>query len=142
MSINILLVDDEELFTDVLSERLESRGFEVKIANSGLNALKMIKEKTYDAIVLDLNMPEMDGMETLKKIMEYNSKLQIIFLTGQGTIEKGVEAVKLGALDFLEKPADLDKLVEKVKEASTKRILLYEKNREEELKDILQNKSW
>lgn len=142
MSINVLLVDDEELFTDVLSERLESRGFEVKIANSGLNALKMIKEKTYDAIVLDLNMPEMDGMETLKKIMEYDSKLQIIFLTGQGTIEKGVEAVKLGALDFLEKPADLDKLVEKVKEASTKRILLYEKKREEELKDILHNKSW
>ena len=79
---------------------------------------------------------------TLKKIMEYNSELQIIFLTGQATLQKGVEAVKLGALDFLEKPADLDVLVEKVKEASIRRIQLYEKNREEELKDILQKKSW
>ena len=142
MSIQVLLVDDEELFTDVLSERLISRGFKVEIANSGKNALKMIKDKTFDAIVLDLKMPEMDGIETLKKIIEYNSELQIIFLTGQATLQKGIEAVKLGALDFLEKPADLDTLVEKVKEASIKRIQLYEKNREEELKDILHKKSW
>jgi len=142
MSIRILLVDDEEEFTDILSQRLISRGFAVETANSGLKAIDLVKQKTYDAIVVDLSMPEMDGIETLKYILKQDQNLQIIFLTGHATVEKGVEAVKLGAKDFLEKPADLDLLIKKIEEASTKRILLFEKDKEDELKSILQNKSW
>ncbi len=142
MKITVLLVDDEEEYTELLSERMEARGYKVDVANSGPNAINEVKDKAYDAIVLDLSMPEMDGIETLKNIMKQNPDLQIIFLTGHATLEKGIEAVKLGAMDFLEKPVDIDKLLEKVNEASTKKILLYEKKKEEELKDILKRKSW
>jgi DNA-binding NtrC family response regulator len=142
MGVSILLVDDEEQFTQVLSERMEARGYDVEIANSGPIALKKVKEKIYDAIILDLAMPEMDGIETLKKMVEENPDLQIIFLTGHATLQKGIEAVKLGAMDFLEKPVDLEELLIKVKQASEKRIMLYEKRKEEELKDILKKKSW
>ena len=127
MSIKILLVDDEKDFTGVLSERMAARGFRVEIADSGPVAIEKVKEKSYDAIILDLAMPEMDGIDVLKILLKENTDLQIIFLTGHATLEKGIEAVKLGAVDFMEKPVDIDKLLEKVNEAKTKKDLLSEK---------------
>ena len=142
MSIKILLVDDEKDFTEVLSERMEARGFSVEIADSGPVAINKVKEKSYDAIILDLAMPEMDGIDVLKILLKENPDLQIIFLTGHATLEKGIEAVKLGAVDFMEKPVDIDKLLEKVNEAKTKRDLLSEKKTERDIKDILKKKGW
>ena len=142
MSIKILLVDDEKSFTEVLSERMEARGFSVDIADSGASAVKKVKEKLYDAIILDLAMPEMDGIEALKVILKYNPDLQIIFLTGHATLEKGIEAVKLGAVDFMEKPVDIEKLLEKVNEAKSKKDLLSEKKTAKNIKDILKKQGW
>jgi len=142
MSIKVLLVDDEKDFTEVLSERMEARGFRVEIADSGPVAINKVKEKSYDAIILDMAMPEMDGIDVLKILLKENSDLQIIFLTGHATLEKGIEAVKLGAVDFMEKPVDIDKLLEKVNEAKTKRDLLSEKKTENDIKDILKKKGW
>ena len=142
MSVKVLLVDDEEQFTEVLSERMEARGYSVEIANSGPVAIDKVKDKSYDAIILDLAMPGMDGIETLKNIITEKPELQIIFLTGHASLEKGIEAVKLGAMDFLEKPVDINKLMEKVKEATANRILLTEKKTEEDIKDILKKKGW
>ena len=113
----ILLVDDEAEFTSVLAERMEARGLQVDIAHSGEEALDKVREKTYDAIILDMLMPGMDGIETLKELRKINPDLQIILLTGYATVEKSVEAVKLGAMDFMEKPADFKKLLEKITEA-------------------------
>ena len=76
-------------------------------------------------------MPEMDGLETLKQLKEINPDLQVILLTGHGTIDKGVEAMKLGAMDFVEKPADFQELLEKIKKAKDKRMLLIEDMRRE-----------
>jgi DNA-binding NtrC family response regulator len=101
-----------------------------------------VKEKVYDAIILDLAMPEMDGIETLKRLFEVDKDLQIILLTGHATVEKGVEALKLGAVDFLEKPADISKLVGKINEAQRKRILLFEEDLDKKMSDIIKKKGW
>lgn len=138
----VLLVDDEEEFISVLSERMETRGIKVDTAASGKEALKKVEEGSYDAIILDLQMPEMDGIETLKRLQSKNPDLQIILLTGYATLEKGIEAVKLGAMDFLEKPADIHKLMEIIKEASNRKMMLVEKRAEDEIKKILKTKGW
>ncbi len=138
----VLLVDDEVEFTETLSERLKSRGLNVDSAKSGEEALKKINEASYDAIFLDLAMPGMDGIETLKSLLEKNPDLQVILLTGHATIDKSVEAVKLGAKDFLEKPVNIDKLLAKIREAETERMLIVEKRSQDEIQKILKSKGW
>jgi len=139
---NVLVVDDEEQFLKILSQRLESRGLKVDTSISGEEALKKVKGKEFDAIILDLVMPGIGGIETLKRIKAENPDLQIIMLTGYGTIEKGVEAVKEGAIDFLEKPADINKILKKIEEAKHKRVVLIQKKHEDQVKEIIQTKGW
>jgi len=135
-------VDDEEQFLKVFSQRLEGRGMKVDTATTGEDAVKRVKGKDFDAIILDLVMPGMGGIETLERIKRENPDIQIIMLTGHGTVEKGVEAMKAGAVDFLEKPVDLSKLMERVEEAKRKKILIVEKKHEEQIKEIVQSKPW
>lgn len=139
---NILLVDDEEEFLKVLSQRLEGRGMKVDTSTTGEAAIEKAKAKGFDAIVLDLAMPGVDGMETLKRIKNDNPDLQIIMLTGHATVDKSVEAIKEGAVDFMEKPVDLNKLLKKIEEAKNQRVLIVEKQHEEKIKDILKSKGW
>ena len=139
---DVLLVDDEEQFLKVLSQRMEGRGLKVDTSTSGEDAISRVKGKDFDAIVLDLAMPGMNGIETLKRIRSENPDVQIIMLTGHGSLEKGVEAIKAGAVDFLEKPADMNKIMEKIAEAKNKRVLLIEKKKEAHVKEILQTKGW
>jgi len=119
-----------------------SRGLDVDIADNGLTALEKIKVKSYDAVVLDLAMPEMDGIETLKQMLKLNPDLQIIFLTGNATLEKGIQAVKLGAVDFMEKPVNISKLLEKIDEAKSTKNHLNEEKMAKNIKDILKKKGW
>ena len=138
----VLLVDDEPEFVQVLSQRMESRGVGVDTAASGREALEKVRGKSYDAIILDLAMPEMDGIETLKRLLEDNPDLQVILLTGYATLQKGVEAIKVGAMDFLEKPAEIQELMEKIRKAKATRMLIVEKRAEEKIKSILETKGW
>ncbi|MFC1852573.1 response regulator [candidate division CSSED10-310 bacterium] len=138
----ILLVDDEQEFTEVLSQRLETRGMKVDVARNGLEALKKIEDHVYDVIIMDMVMPELNGIEALKRIRKSNPELQIILLTGHATLEKGIEAVKLGAMDFLEKPADIKKLMNKITEGRSKKMLHETKQLEDKIKDILSSKGW
>jgi len=139
---NVLVVDDEEQFLKVFSQRLEGRGLKVETSTSGEEAIKKAHGKDFDAIILDLAMPGMGGLEALKRIRSENPDLQIIILTGHGSVEKGVEAIKAGAVDFLEKPADVNKVMEKIAEAKHKRVVLVEKKHEEHIKEIIQSKAW
>jgi FixJ family two-component response regulator len=87
-------------------------------------------------------MPEMDGLELLKAIKKKRPELQVILLTGYASIGKGIEAMKFGAVDFLEKPADLKVLTEKIKEAQAHKMLIVEKQVEEKMKNIIRVKGW
>ena len=142
LAANVLLIDDEEQFLKVLGERLETRGLQVNTVTSGEDALTLIDDNNYDAIVLDLAMPGIDGIETLKLLKEKKPDLEIIMLTGHATVQKGVEAMKLGAEDFLEKPVELSVLLERISEAKNKRILILEKKSQEALKKIISTKAW
>jgi len=138
----VLIVDDEQEFAAALSERLEARGFRVDTAATGDDAAKKVQDRGYDAILLDLVMPGMDGIETLKRLLQVRPELQIILLTGHATLEKGIQAVKLGALDFLEKPADFDQLLQRIEAAKSNRLALVEKKCEDTIEQLLMKKPW
>lgn len=128
MSEKVLLVDDEVDFLEVMEERLVARGIEVSTSSTAEEALERIDRDLFDAVILDLQMPGMDGLEALKRIKERRPEIQVILLTGHATVEKGVEAIKLGAMDFVEKPADLEALSEKIIKAHKKKMLIVEKD--------------
>ena len=138
----VLLVDDEVEFVETLAERMQARGLDVQIATSGSEALAKVTKDAFDAIVLDLAMPGMDGIETLKRLHEVDPDLHIMLLTGQGTIQAAVEATKLGAMDFFQKPTAIDVLVEKIKEARSEKIMLAEKKSREHVEEILKTRGW
>jgi DNA-binding NtrC family response regulator len=138
----VLLVDDEAEFVEVLKLRLESRGIVVETAGTGAEALEKVKEHAFDAIVLDLVMPGMDGIETLQALRELNPDIQVIVLTGHGNVPSGIEAMKSGAMDFLEKPAKLEVLLAKLDEAQSKTEELEEQRIQESIDDILVTKGW
>jgi DNA-binding NtrC family response regulator len=138
----VLLVDDEVEFVRALAKRLKAKGLTVEASGDGESAVEKVKQSDFDVIVLDLAMPGMDGLETLKRLREVNPDLQVILLTGHGTIKLGVEAMKEGATDFLEKPAEFSELLAKIREASARRLVLVEKRREEQVADILRGRGW
>ncbi len=137
MSEKVLIVDDEEDFLEVMAERMKSRGMEVSTSTSAEEALVLIEKESFDAVILDFMMPGMDGIETLKAIKAAKPELQIILLTGHATVQKGVEAMKLGAMDVMEKPADLEILTEKIKIAKSEKTLIVEKKQDANIKSII-----
>ncbi|MCP3887647.1 MAG: response regulator [Desulfobulbaceae bacterium] len=142
LATKVLLVDDEIEFIEILSQRLETRGLKVIAATSGEKALVMTDDQNFDVAVIDFAMPGINGIETLKKIKEKRPDIEVIMLTGQGTIQSGIEAMKHGAIDYLEKPVDLKVLMEKIRLAKQQRMLALEKKSAEEVKNILKSKSW
>jgi DNA-binding NtrC family response regulator len=142
LNAKVLLVDDEDDFLNTLSQRLEVRGLKVTGATRGEEAVDLVDKQEFDAIVIDLAMPGMDGLETLKQIKENHPEAEIIMLSGQGSIKKSTEAMKLGAEDFLEKPVDIQELLKKIAEAKDKRILILQKKSKEEIENILRSKAW
>ena len=116
----VLLVDDEEDFVNSLSERLEMRDLGPKVALNGKQALESLDEDTPGVVVLDLKMPGMDGMEVLRRIRKAYPNVQVIILTGHGTDRDEEKAKKLGAFAYLQKPVDMDRLVDTLKKAHKK----------------------
>jgi DNA-binding NtrC family response regulator len=141
MAEKVLLIDDEKHFVEILSERMRSRGMEVTTATSAKQGLQKADTEYYDAIILDLMMPEMNGIEALVALREKNPDLQIILLTGYATMDVSIEAMKLGATDFLEKPIDIKTLTEKIKEAHAKKTILVEKRNREKIRQAVLGKS-
>lgn len=137
MSEKVLLVDDEMDFLEIMEERLTARGIDVSTSSSAEDALTRIDNDMFDAVILDLQMPGMDGLEALKQIRERRPEIQVILLTGHASVEKGVEAIKLGAMDFVEKPADLETLSEKISKAHKKKMLIVEKESRDRVVEAL-----
>ena len=142
MKEKVLLVDDEEEFVETLAERMRSRGMDVSTSNSGADALQLVDEEDFDVVVLDLKMPGIDGLEALKRIKHRRPDIQVVLLTGYASVADGVEAIKEGALEFLEKPVDLASLTDAIHKAKATKMVLVEKETEEKIREILHHKSW
>ena len=117
----VLLVDDETIFTKNMAKLLKFRGYEVAAVNSGDAAIRELEQSHFDVIVLDLKMPGMDGITTLKEIMKLGLFTETLILTGHGSIDTALEAMKLGAYDYLTKPCEIDELVTKIEAAWEKK---------------------
>lgn len=123
---HILVTDDERAIRNTLKDILEFEDYKVATAESGLEALELIKKETFDLMFLDIKMQGIDGLETLKRIKEAGHQFPIIMISGHGTIEIAVEATKSGAFDFLEKPPDLNRLLLTVRNALSVQSLAQE----------------
>ena len=134
----ILLVDDEVSFVETLSKRLDRRNLKVLSAFGGQEALDILtKNRTLDVVILDVKMPDMDGIETLRKIKKDFPLMEVIMLTGHATVETAIEGMKLGAFDYLMKPCDIEKIVLKVEEATRKKRDHLEKIKEAQVRETL-----
>jgi DNA-binding NtrC family response regulator len=142
MNKKVLLVDDEKEFLDVLSERMQGRGLDVTASSDPGQALELARTAPVDVIVLDLKMPGMDGIEFLRAIKQDRPELQVILLTGHASVDKGIQAVRLGALDVLEKPANFGTLMERIERASAKKLVLLEKQDQEKIQEIITQRGW
>src|SRR3990170_1183536 len=123
---HILIVDDEKAIRKTLTEILSFEGYEIDEAPDGEEALKCFKEKTYDVVLCDIKMPKLDGLEFLQKATEHNPDVPVIMISGHGTIETAVEAVKKGAYDFIQKPPDLNRLLITIRNAKERNNLVTE----------------
>jgi len=119
----ICLIDDEPAILNTLSSILEDEGYQVLVAKSGLEALKIVRSEVPDLVILDIWMPEMDGLETLKRLRAQFPSILVVMMSGHGSIETAVKATKLGAYDYLEKPLDLEKVTILVRNALHQRKL-------------------
>jgi DNA-binding response OmpR family regulator len=112
--IHLLLVDDEVGYLEVLSKRLRRRGFDVTAARSGAEAIRALRDRDFDAAVVDLKMEDMDGIELLKILRQMLPDLKVIMLTGHGSERAARDGLSLGAFDYLMKPIDLEVLVARI----------------------------
>jgi DNA-binding NtrC family response regulator len=135
----ILLVDDEVVFTQNMAKLLTNRGYIVTVANSGDAAIQALEEKDFDVVVLDLKMPGMDGITTLKEIKKLGLLTETLILTGHGSIDTALEAVKLGAYDYLTKPCEIDELVGKIQGAWETKDDAVKKDIEQKIQKVVES---
>ena len=134
---NILLVDDEKDFVEMLALRLSDEGHRVRSAFSGQEALQALSEAENDVVILDIKMPGMDGIETLKEIKNRFPISEVILLTGHGSIDTAVEGMKAGAFDYLLKPTDFEELLEKLGNAQQRKFEQESRIRKAEARALL-----
>lgn len=134
IGLKVLLVDDEVVFAENMSALLTTRGYRVTAVNNGQSAISALEEEDFDVVVLDLKMPGMDGIATMKEIKKLEIFTEILVLTGHGSIDTAMEAVKLGAYDYLTKPCEVEELVAKIEEARDKK----ENNERKDMNDKIQ----
>jgi two-component system nitrogen regulation response regulator NtrX len=123
---NILIIDDEKAIRNVLKEILAGEGFSVEEASDGEEGLKKFTTSSFDVVLCDIKMPKLDGIEFLQKVIESNSEVPVIMISGHGNIETAVDAVKKGAFDYIAKPPDLNRLLITIRNAMDKTVLVKE----------------
>ncbi len=134
---NILLVDDEKDFVEMLAMRLEETGEKVTLAYDGQMCLDILEKGQFDVVILDIKMPGMNGIQTLRTIKIMHPLVEVILLTGHGTTETAIQGMKLGAFDYLQKPADFSDLVAKLAGAKKKKEEQDERIRKAEARQLL-----
>src|SRR3989304_8082773 len=122
----ILVIDDEGSIRNTLKEILEYEKHEVQLADDGIQGLEILDNANFDVVLCDIKMPHLDGMEVMEKIFEKTTDTQVIMISGHGTIDNAVEAIKKGAYDFIEKPLDLNRLLVTMRNATERNELVTE----------------
>ena len=142
--INLLFVDDEDKFLEAMTKRLEARDFNVVAVNRGEKAIEAARNTPIDLALVDLKMPGIDGETTLKALKQEHKWMEIVILTGHGSIDSAVECTKTGAYSYLQKPCDLDQLMDVLREAYQKRVMnktKIEKERMTKMLEVVQSSS-
>jgi DNA-binding NtrC family response regulator len=116
-ALKVLFVDDEIDFLDTLMKRMKKRGVDVRGVGGGEEALQLLAENPPDVVVLDVKMPGMDGIQTLKEIKQRYPQVEVIMLTGHASVDAAITGMELGAFDYLMKPMDIDELHFKIQDA-------------------------
>ena len=135
--INLLIVDDEEQFLESITKSLQVRDFNVIAVNRGEKAIEAARKNPIDVALVDLKMPGINGEETLKALKADHKWMEVVILTGHGTIDSAVECTKSGAFSFLQKPCNLDDLLEALKEAYKKKVMNRKKIEEKKMDELL-----
>lgn len=137
MKTRVLIVDDEKDFAEALSERLTIRDYDVMISNLGSDAVEKIKQYNFDVVILDVQMPGVDGIDVLKEIKRTKPLTEVLMLTGHATVETAIEGMKLGAIDYLLKPCETEDLILKINRAYEKKAEHEERIRMAKVSDII-----
>jgi len=116
-NLRVLVVDDEADFLETIVKRLQRRKIDACGVDGGKKALEIVENERFDVVVLDILMPGMDGIETLKLLKKKKPFIEVIILTGHGSVESGLQGMQFGAFDYIMKPAELDELLEKIQQA-------------------------
>lgn len=122
----ILVIDDERSIRNTLKDILEYEKFEVELSENGAEGIELFSQNSFDAVLCDIKMPEMDGIEVLQQLFEINPEIPVIMISGHGNIDTAVESIKKGAFDFIEKPLDLNRLLITIRNAMDKSSLITE----------------
>lgn len=128
-TLKLMLVDDEKRYLQTTAKLMEKKGIEVVTAQSGEQALDLLRTHDVHVVILDIKMPGMDGFKTLRAIKTLYPRVEVIMLTGHATMDSAIEGLQFGAFDYVMKPADIDDIVNKAYEAFEKRRRLDEKIR-------------
>lgn len=142
MAVKVLVVDDEEDYTNSLAQRLETRSFEVCTAYNGDDAITRVRGEDFDVIILDVLMPGKTGIEALREIKQLRPITEVIMLTGHATVETAIEGMKLGAYDYLMKPTEIEDLVEKITKAHARKAEHEDRIRNAHIKTIVKRRGW
>jgi DNA-binding NtrC family response regulator len=133
----VLIVDDEKDFVEMLSQRFQDDGHVVRVAYDAEEGLESLAEQEPDVVVLDIRMPGMDGIAALRKIRARHPLVEVVLLTGHGSVETAVEGLKLGAYDYLQKPTKYEELLETLKAARARKTDQEERIRKAEARSLL-----
>lgn len=129
----VLVVDDELDFLETIVKRLKRRKVSAEGIDSGIKALELLEREHFDVVILDVRMPGLDGIETLKEIKKKRPLMEVIMLTGHASVESGMQGMQYGAFDYVMKPADIDDLLEKIRAAHERKALHEEKVRQQKV---------
>lgn len=135
--IRLLIVDDEEIFLGATATRLRIRGFDVTAVDRGEKALEVVRQQPVDIALVDLKMPGISGEQTLRELKRISPHTEVVILTGHGSVESAVECIKEGAYSYLQKPCELEPMLEVLADAYRKRVMSKQKIREERMEEFL-----
>jgi DNA-binding NtrC family response regulator len=128
LKIHLMLVDDEPDFKEVMQKHLARMGIRLSVSECCMDALELLAAQTIDVVIMDMNMPGMDGIQCLRKIKERWPLIEVIILTGHASVKSGIEGMESGAFDYCLKPIDVRELIEKVELAAQKALINQEDN--------------